>query len=87
MPPLGDVNAGSPDDGRVIAQSLAAGSLADPGTEITITVARSLQVQTTLPPTVPPTTAAPTTVPPTTAAPTTAPPTTAAPVPTTTVGP
>ena len=66
-----DVNAGSPDDGRVIAQSLPAGSLTEPGTEITITVARSLQVQTTLPPTLPPTTAAPTTAPPTTAAPTT----------------
>ncbi len=54
-----EVNAGSPDDGRVIAQSLPAGSLADPGTEITITVARSLQVQTTLPPTLPPTTVGP----------------------------
>ncbi len=82
-----DVNAGSPDDGRVIAQSLPAGSLTEPGTEITITVARSLQVQTTLPPTLPPTTAAPTTAAPTTAAPTTAAPTTAAPAPTTTAGP
>ena len=78
-----EVTAGSPDDGRVVAQSLEAGSLAEPGTEITITVARSLQVQTTLPPTLPPTTVAPTTVPPSTAAPTTAAPTTAAPPPTT----
>ena len=55
----------------------AGGSLADPGTEITITVARSVQVQTTLPPTTPPTTPhrprshrppqPPTTAPPTTA--------------------
>jgi eukaryotic-like serine/threonine-protein kinase len=74
-----NVNAGSPDDGRVTAQSLEPGDLVDPGTEITITVAVSLQAQTTLPPTLPPTTAAPTTVPPTTAAPTTAAPTTAAP--------
>jgi serine/threonine-protein kinase len=74
-----NVSAGSPDDGRVTAQSLEPGDLVDPGTEITITVAVSLQAQTTLPPTLPPTTAAPTTVPPTTAAPTTAAPTTAAP--------
>ncbi len=46
-----EVPAGSPDDGRVIAQSLPADSLAAPGTEITITVARSVQVATTLPPT------------------------------------
>lgn len=74
-----DVAAGSPDDGRVIAQSLPAASLADPGAEITITVGRALEAATTLPPTT-----TTTTVPPTTAAPTTAPPTTAAP-PTTTV--
>ncbi len=81
-----DVAAGSPDDGRVIAQSLAPGSLTQPGSEITITVARSLQVATTLPPTTTSTTT--TTVPPTTAAPTTAAPTTLAPTtlaPTTTV--
>ena len=76
-----DVTAGSPDDGRVIAQSLNPGSLTPPGSEITITVARSLQVATTLPPTTTSTTTtvAPTTAPPTTAAPTTAAPTTAAP--------
>ena len=45
-----EVHAGSPDDGRVIAQSLPADSLAAPGTEITITVGRSVQVPTTLPP-------------------------------------
>jgi beta-lactam-binding protein with PASTA domain len=67
-----DVAAGSPDDGRVTAQSLVAGSLIPPGTEITLTVGRAL---TTVPPppptTVPPTTAVPTTVAPTTVAPTT----------------
>jgi len=78
-----DVPAGSPDDGRVIDQSLPADSVVQPGTEITITVARSVQVAPTPPPTtveptttVPPTTAAPTTVAPTTLPPTTVPPTT-----------
>ncbi len=79
-----DVDPGSPDDGRVIAQSLAPGDRVEPGTEITITVGHSLTPATTLPPTttttttttVPPTTAAPTTAAPTTAAPTTAAPTT-----------
>ena len=74
-----DVDAGSPDDGRVVALSLSAGSITPRGTEITVTVARSVQAATTVPPTAPPTTAAPTTAPPTTAAPTTAAPTTAAP--------
>ena len=78
-----EVPAGSPDDGRVVAQSLPADSVVEPGTEITITVARSVQVAPTPPPTtveptttVPPTTAAPTTVAPTTLPPTTLPPTT-----------
>jgi serine/threonine-protein kinase len=59
-----DVAAGSPDDGRVVAQSLPAGSQVDPGTAITITVGRAVAPVTTLPP-------PPTTVPPTTAATTT----------------
>ncbi|MGI9644399.1 MAG: PASTA domain-containing protein, partial [Ilumatobacteraceae bacterium] len=47
-----EVAPGSPDDGRVTAQSLDPGSQVDPGTEITITVGRSLEaVTTTLPPT------------------------------------
>jgi serine/threonine-protein kinase len=78
-----EVPAGSPDDGRVIAQSLPSDSVVEPGTEITITVARSVQVAPTPPPTtveptttVPPTTAAPTTVAPTTLPPTTVPTTT-----------
>ena len=58
-----DVAAGSPDDGRVVAQSLPAGSEVDPGTAITITVGRAVAPVTTLPPptttTVPPTTTLP----------------------------
>ena len=54
-----DVAAGSPDDGRVVAQSLPAGSQVDPGTAITITVGRAVAPVTTLPPTT-------TTLPPTT---------------------
>jgi eukaryotic-like serine/threonine-protein kinase len=62
-----DVAAGSPDDGRVVAQSLPAGSPVDPGTTITITVGRAVAPVTTVPPTTaPPTTAPPTTAPPTT---------------------
>jgi serine/threonine-protein kinase len=54
-----DVAAGSPDDGRVIAQSLPPGSETDPGTPITITVGRAVAPVTTLPPTtLPPTTTA-----------------------------
>ncbi len=45
-----EVPPGSADDGRVIAQSIAAGSKVDPGTEIVITVGRSTEVATTLPP-------------------------------------
>jgi beta-lactam-binding protein with PASTA domain/predicted Ser/Thr protein kinase len=45
-----EVNPGSPDDGRVVAQSIAAGSQVDPGTEVLITVGRSLELATTLPP-------------------------------------
>ncbi len=74
-----DVPAGSPDDGRVRAQDLTPGSLADPGTLVTLTVGRSLELATTLPPTTT------TTVPPATT--TTAPPaatTTTAPATTTT---
>ena len=70
-----DVPAGDLDDGRVIAQSLPASSQVDPGTEITITVAKAVAPVTTLPPT----TVAPTTMPPTTVAPTTVAPTTVAP--------
>jgi len=70
-----DVAAGSPDDGRVIAQSLPAGSQVDPGTAITITVGKAVApvtTTTTIPPT---TTTTTTTVPPTTTttAPTTVP--------------
>jgi eukaryotic-like serine/threonine-protein kinase len=61
-----DVAAGSPDDGRVVAQSLPAGTKVDPGTGITITVGRAVAPVTTVPPTtttttVPPTTTAPAT--------------------------
>ena len=74
-----DVAAGSPDDGRVQSQNLESGSLADPGTQITLVVGRSLEPV----PTTPPTTQPPeTTVPPAT---TVAPTTTAAPVTTPTV--
>jgi eukaryotic-like serine/threonine-protein kinase len=58
-----DVAAGSPDDGRVVAQSLTAGSQVNPGTPITITVGRAVAPVTTLPPPPPPTTT--TTPPPT----------------------
>jgi beta-lactam-binding protein with PASTA domain/predicted Ser/Thr protein kinase len=75
-----EVSAGSPDDGRVVAQSLSAGTAVEPNTPITITVGQANSAVTT---TSPPTTAAPTTTvaPTTTAAPTTtlAPTTTAAP--------
>ena len=78
-----DVPAGSADDGRVKAQDIPAGSLATPGTVITLTVGRSLQVAPTPPPvTAPPVTAAPTTAPPATTTPpatTAAPPATTAP--------
>ena len=63
-----DVAAGSPDDGRVVAQSLPAGSQVDPGTGITITVGRAVAPVTTIPPTTTTTTAP---APPTTSAPTT----------------
>jgi eukaryotic-like serine/threonine-protein kinase len=56
-----DVAAGSPDDGRVVQQSLAAGSQVDPGTAITITVGRAVAPVTTVPPTT--TTTTTTTVP------------------------
>jgi serine/threonine-protein kinase len=46
-----DVPPGSPDDGRVQAQDVEPGSFVDPGTTVTLTVGRSLEVQTTLPPT------------------------------------
>ena len=64
-----DVPAGATDDGRVVAQSLPAGSQVDPGTAITITVGRAIT-------TVPPPTSTTTTTPPTTAPPTAAPATT-----------
>jgi serine/threonine-protein kinase len=73
-----DVAAGSPDDGRVIAQSLPAGSQVDPGTAITITVGKAVApVTTTTTTTIPPTTTSP--PPATTTAPTTAPVTTTIP--------
>ncbi len=60
-----DVAAGSPDDGRVVAQSLPAGTKVDPGTGIKITVGRAVAPVTTVPPTttttLPPTTTAPAT--------------------------
>ena len=74
-----DVAAGSPDDGRVIAQSLPAGSQVDPGTAITITVGKAVApvtTTTTIPPTTTTTTVPPTT---TTTAPTTVPTTTTIP--------
>jgi eukaryotic-like serine/threonine-protein kinase len=62
-----DVAAGSPDDGRVIAQSLPAGSQVDPGARITVTVGRAVAPVTTLPPATTTTTLpATTTLPPTT---------------------
>ena len=71
-----EVRPGSVDDGRVKEQDVAEGSLVPPGTLVTLTVGRSTELATTLPPpTVPPPTAAPTTVAPT--------PTTVAPTPTT----
>jgi len=78
-----DVAAGSPDDGRVQSQSLEPGSLADPGTQISLVVGRSLETVPTLPATTQP---PETTVPPaTTVAPaTTTAPTTTTPAPTTT---
>jgi beta-lactam-binding protein with PASTA domain/predicted Ser/Thr protein kinase len=80
------VPPGSVDDGRVKEQDVAEGSLVPPGTLVTLTVGRSTELATTLPPppTVPPPTAAPT--PPTVAPtpPTVAPtPPTVAPTPTT----
>ena len=66
-----DVAAGSPDDGRVVAQSLPAGSQVDPGTAIAITVGRAVAPVTTLPPTTT------TTIPPTTTITAPSPPTTA----------
>ncbi len=59
-----DVPAGATDDGRVVAQSLPAGSQVDPGTAITITVGRAV---TTVPPPTTTTTTTTTTTPPTTA--------------------
>ncbi len=82
-----EVRPGSVDDGRVKEQSVAEGALVQPGTLVTITVGRSTEIATTLPPpptvpppTVPPVTAAPTTAPASTAAPTSAPASTAAPI-------
>jgi serine/threonine-protein kinase len=82
-----DVAAGNPDDGRVQSQSLEPGSLADPGTPITLVVGRSLETVPTLPPTTQP--PATTVAPVTTVAPApTVPATTVAPtVPATTVAP
>ena len=69
-----DVPAGATDDGRVVAQSLPAGSQVDPGAAITITVGRAI---TTVPP--PTTSTTTTTTPPATTAPTTTTTTTVAP--------
>jgi len=57
-----DVPAGSPDDGRVVAQSLPPGSLVDSGTSITITVGRAVVPATTTSSTT--TTSTTTTIPP-----------------------
>lgn len=46
-----NVPPGDPSDGRVRAQSLAPGSLADPGTLVTLEVGQALDPITTLPPT------------------------------------
>jgi beta-lactam-binding protein with PASTA domain/predicted Ser/Thr protein kinase len=75
-----DVAAGSPNDKRVLSQSVPVNQLVDSSSTVGIVVARALPPQTTIPPTtttVPPTT---TTQPPTT---TTTPPTTTQPTPTT----
>lgn len=80
-----NVPFGDPDAGRVISQSIAAGTLVDPNTTVTIRVGVAGPPPTTLPPT---TTTTTTTTPPTTTT-TTAPPTTtttAAPPPPTTEG-
>ncbi len=85
-----EVRPGSVDDGRVKEQDVAEGALVQPGTLVTLTVGRSTEIATTLPPvTAPPATAAPTTLAPvvTTVAPaatTTTKPTTIAPAITTT---
>ncbi len=71
-----DVAAGSPDDGRVVAQSLPPGSQVDAGTAITVTVGRAVAPVTTIPPTTSTTT---TTIPATTTAPPAATTTTLAP--------
>jgi len=69
------VEAGSPDDGRVIGQTPQPGEQVEPGTTVTITVGRADVAVTTLPPiTSPPTTQAPETT--TTDATTTEPPAT-----------
>ena len=64
-----DLPAGDGNDGRVLAQSVAAGQRAPVGSQIQLTIGRAAAAP-------PPTTAAPTTAAPTTAAPTTAAPTT-----------
>lgn len=64
-----DVAAGSPDDGRVVFQSLPAGTKVDPGTGITITVGRAVAPVTTVPPTTTTTTLPPATTTTTTVAP------------------
>ncbi len=66
-----DLPAGDGNDGRVLAQSVAAGQRAPIGSQIQLTIGRAAAAP-------PPTTAAPTTAAPTTAAPTTAAPTTVA---------
>jgi serine/threonine-protein kinase len=54
------VEAGSPDDGRVVGQTPQPGEQVEPGTTVTITVGRADVAVTTLPPiTSPPTTPAP----------------------------
>ena len=66
-----DLPAGDGNDGRVLAQSVAAGQRAPAGSQIQLTIGRAAAAP-------PPTTAAPTTAAPTTAATTTAAPTTTA---------
>ncbi|MGB8861914.1 MAG: Stk1 family PASTA domain-containing Ser/Thr kinase [Ilumatobacteraceae bacterium] len=75
-----NVPAGDPKDGKVITQSIVAGTDVAPGTLVKLKVGKAPAVTTTIAATTttppPTTTEAPTTTPPTTAAPTTAPTTT-----------
>jgi beta-lactam-binding protein with PASTA domain/predicted Ser/Thr protein kinase len=81
-----DVPFGSPNDKRVLSQSVPVGQSVNSSSSIALVVGRALPQATTTPPTTPPT-AAPTTAPPATSPPTTTPPaTTTTAAPTTTSG-